>query len=194
MVGTVFVQDELNIPHTSFERVWVSLIYELWQKSNETDFYQCYLVQNSSYTAMDTLFPLLVAALEIYNQSVITKQVIKLRPLKTFFQYTKKEKITKAGVRWIWGTTERQGYLLGSKILWRFLVPFYLRHVKTFSTKIWWAVNLFKFHCSLNILNVKQRFDLTTVFTLYEVFVGFRRLPERYSFSMCFLLLPIKHI
>ena len=51
--------------------------HELWPK-NETDLlftkvfiyfkHQCYPLQNSSYTPMETLFPLLVAALEVFNQ------------------------------------------------------------------------------------------------------------------------------
>ena len=59
-----------------------AVIYEVWQKSNETDFfiYQKFLffsninvipfkiVPLGSYTPMETLFPLLVAALEVFNQ------------------------------------------------------------------------------------------------------------------------------
>ena len=56
-------------------------MYEVWQKSNETDFlffkvfiffkHQCYPLQNSSLGQlhpMETLFPLMVAALEVFNQ------------------------------------------------------------------------------------------------------------------------------
>ena len=53
------------------------LMYEMWQKINETDFVFYFFQTNviplkivllGSYTPMETLFPLLVAALEIFNQ------------------------------------------------------------------------------------------------------------------------------
>jgi hypothetical protein len=55
--------------------------YEVWQKSNETDFlfikiciyffkHHCYplIVPLDSYSPMETLFPRSVAALEVFNQ------------------------------------------------------------------------------------------------------------------------------
>ena len=56
------------------------IIYEVWQKSNETDFYLpkffnlnlnvifLKIVPLGNYTPMETLLPLLVAALEIFNR------------------------------------------------------------------------------------------------------------------------------
>ena len=57
-------------------------IHEVWQKKNETDFFihKCFhifsninvisfkIVPLDSYTQMETLFPLVVAALEVFNQ------------------------------------------------------------------------------------------------------------------------------
>jgi hypothetical protein len=62
----------------------LALRYELWQKSNETDFfiYQSFylfifsninvipfkILPLGSYAPMETLFPLLVAALKVFNR------------------------------------------------------------------------------------------------------------------------------
>ena len=55
-------------------------MYEVWKKSNETDFFiyqSFYFIRTviffkifpfGSYTPMETLFPLLVAALEVFNR------------------------------------------------------------------------------------------------------------------------------
>ena len=50
-------------------------IYEVWQKSNETNFLftiflNIKIVRLDSYTTMETLFPLLIAALEIFSMYV----------------------------------------------------------------------------------------------------------------------------
>ena len=86
------------------------LHYEAWQKSNGTDFlftkafvvfkHQCYPLQNSCLGRLHTdgdLFPVLVAALEVFKQFDLQHE--EMTSFEDNFKFREKEKVTWPEVR-----------------------------------------------------------------------------------------------